>query len=104
MEEIDVTWSRATRVWWSIVWRSFLFSVLAGAAGGLVLGIVLGVAGQAEGIQKYGQLVGILLGIPVGIWVVKTVLTKQFRRFRIVLVPSDEVMLTRAVNENSVGR
>ncbi len=30
MNEIDVTWGRATKVWWSLAWRSLLLPGVAG--------------------------------------------------------------------------
>jgi len=101
MEEIEVTWDRAIRIWWSLAWQGVLFSVIAGALAGFILGAILGALGMGESIEKYGQLVGLLVGIPVGIWVVKIVLTKQFRSFSIALVPSTEVLLEKTINESN---
>ena len=99
MEEIEVTWNHAIRIWWSLAWRGILFSVIAGALAGFIVGAVLGALGMGENIEKYGQLVGLLVGIPVGIWVVRIVLTLQFRSFRIALVPSTEALLEKTINE-----
>jgi hypothetical protein len=85
---IEVTWGRATKVWWSLLWRAALFGLLAGGAIGFVIGLILGAAGvAAEVITAAGTWAGLLIGIPVGIWVVRTVLRKSWSDFRIVLVP-----------------
>jgi hypothetical protein len=87
---LEVTWGRATRVWWSIMWRAVLFAGIAGGIFGFVAGGALG-AGGASG-QAISLIVtwgGVLIGVPVGIWVTRLVLRKSWSDFRIVLVPRD---------------
>ena len=96
MEELKVTWTRAAKVWWSLAWRMVVFGTLAG----LVMALILwGVLGDAEEIELYSQLLGYLLSVPIGIWVVHTVLTREFGEYRIVLVPSAEKLAERAIRE-----
>jgi F0F1-type ATP synthase membrane subunit c/vacuolar-type H+-ATPase subunit K len=86
---LEVTFSRATKVWWSLLWRAILFGTLAGGAAGFVIGIICAAARVApEQMPRYGGLAGLAVGIPVGIWVVQTVLKKSWSDFRIVLVPN----------------
>jgi len=100
MEEIKVTWKHATLIWWAVVWRAVLFGALAGLGAGLVLGVLLGGIEDTEQVALFAETAGLLVSIPVGIWVMKTVLTKQFRRFRIALVPSTEAMMENALNKS----
>jgi hypothetical protein len=91
MEEIKVTWLHAIQIWWSITWRVVIFGGLAG----LVLGLLFGIVGATSGadddaIHLWGQIGGMLVSIPVGIWAVKTILGKEFPKYRIVLAPSLE--------------
>jgi hypothetical protein len=84
---VEVSWGRATKVWWSLLWRALLFGVLAGGAVGFVIGFILGAAGTpAQVITAVTTWAGVLIGIPVGIWVVRTVLRKSWSDFRIALV------------------
>ncbi len=86
---LEVTFSRAAKVWWSLAWRALLFGILAGAAAGFVIGIVCAIASvPQEQISRYGSLAGLVVGVPVGIWVVQTILKKSWSDFRIVLVPN----------------
>ncbi len=86
---LEVTFSRATKVWWSLLWRAILFGMLAGGAVGFVIGFIGGAARVApEQLSRYGGLAGLAVGIPVGIWVMQTVLKKSWSDFRIVLVPN----------------
>ncbi len=90
MNEIDVTWGRAAKVWWSLVWRTILLSVAAGFVGGIVgsVGAVLGASQEA--VSTLTAFTGLGLGVPIGIWVVKLVLGKDYLDFRLVLVPRTE--------------
>ena len=86
---LEVTFSRAAKVWWILSWLAILFGSLAGGAAGFVIGIICAAARVApEQIRRYGGLAGVAVGIPVGIWVVQTVLKKSWSDFRIVLVPN----------------
>jgi hypothetical protein len=90
-DRLDVTWTRALKVWWSLAWRGILFGTLAGALAGACIGIVGASAGADQPtIQKLGSLAGLAVGLPVGLWVVRTILQKSWSDFRIVLVPRDE--------------
>jgi flagellar biosynthesis protein FliQ len=91
MEEIKVTWLHAVKIWWSLAWRVLVFGGLAGFLLGLLVGIVGAVTGiENDTIQAWGQIGGMLVSIPVGIWAVKVILTREFPKFRVVLVPSLE--------------
>ena len=53
---LEVTFSRATKVWWSLSWRAILFGILAGGAAGFVIGIIS--AGSACGSGTNAQVWG----------------------------------------------
>ena len=82
MNEVEVTWGRAIKVWWSLAWRGVLF----GGVAGLIAGIIMMLAGAGEsGVRAAG-----LIGIPVGMWVVKMVIGTEYSDFRIALVPTTD--------------
>jgi len=91
MVETDRTWGRMTRIWWSLAWRGLLFGCVAG----LVAGFIVGFLGHMFGLDdEIGRLlagcVAGIVSIPVGVWVVKVVLGKKFKDFRIALVALPE--------------
>ena len=91
MEELQVTWIHAIKIWWSLTWRVLLVGGLAGLALGLLFGVLGAATGAADDVVKsWGQVGGMLVSIPIGIWVVKSILNKDFRKYRIILVPSLE--------------
>jgi hypothetical protein len=83
---LEVTFGRTVTVWWSLVWRTFVFSALLGAVLGFVGGIIVSVAGHPELGGAVGALLGWLGSIPVTIAVLRIVLRKQFGDFAIKLV------------------
>jgi hypothetical protein len=87
MNEVEVTWGHALKVWWSIFWRAVLFGAIAGFVAGFIVGVIGGVAGTDHDlIIRLSSLAGLIVSIPVWIWVVKVVLTKKYSNFRIALV------------------
>jgi len=104
MEEIKVTWGYAVRIWWSLAWRVLVFGGLAGFVLGLLIGIVGAVTGiDNDTIHTYGQIGGMLVSIPVGIWAVKVILTREFPKFRVVLVPSLESRIASGLHDRAPG-
>ncbi|MFZ0928425.1 MAG: hypothetical protein WAN11_07480 [Syntrophobacteraceae bacterium] len=90
MGDLEVSWERAVTVWWSIAWRSAVLGFLTA----LAIGFVIGFLGRAlhldpRFMHRLSLLAGIATGVTVGIWVVKQVLAKRFKDFRIVLLPLD---------------
>ena len=88
--ELEVTWKRATKVWWSYVWRNLIAVVAAFLISGLigaVLGFVLSLTGMPlQTIQMICAPIGLILGILVSIIPMKMILNKEFGNFRLVIV------------------
>ena len=88
--ELEVTWGRAARVWWSYLWRNLIAIVVGGLLGGIlgaVLGFVLGAAGVApDVIRRASLVVGLVLGLGVSIVPIRLILGKDFGEFRLVLL------------------
>jgi len=102
MDEIQVTWGHAIKIWWSLTWRILLFGGIAGFALGLLFGI-FGTATDTNDnlIQTWTEIGGMLVSIPIGIWVVKTILNKDFRKYRIILVPSLESRIEAQIHDRT---
>lgn len=89
-EFVEVTWARASRVWWSLFWRTVLFTFLGGFIVSSVLGFLLAQAGvDPETTFLVCQTCAFIVGIPIGILITGVVLGKRFPDFRIVLVKEE---------------
>lgn len=87
MEFAQVTWMRAAKVWWSLLWRGLLFGILSGAGVGFVLRCIMGLAKAEPGtIKAVCTLAGYIVFVPVGITVTKIILKKRYSDFKIALV------------------
>ena len=93
MNNIELTWWRVTKIYWAIIWRTFLFSIIIIFPAAFLFGIISGIFGVTEQTTPYFQLLGGLAGIPVAIWATRTALLKQYSDFRIVFLPSLESLL-----------
>lgn len=95
MNQVKVTWMRAFKVYWSLLWRTALYTGLPCAA---ILLIVYGVPIEAiadpEAMEAMIEsaspavgllLIGVLIAIVLSTWIVKTVLCQAYSDFRIVL-------------------
>jgi tellurite resistance protein TehA-like permease len=85
----DVTWERALRVWWALVWRTMIFGMVAGAILGAIAGVGTVITGRGNP-HTIGFALGWLASIPVSIYAVRQVLRKRFRTFSIRLVERSE--------------
>jgi hypothetical protein len=95
MQELDVTWGRAFRVWWLLLWRWAVGGMVLSFVAGFVFGVIYGVLARVFGWPSGGASIGgAVLGLIVGgLWailVVRMALNKKYAEFRIVLVPNSD--------------
>lgn len=91
--ELEITWPRAFRIWWSYLWRNLIAIIVAMLLGGIVgfiLGFIMGMFGlPAKTIQLVTTLTGAVIGLGISIIPMKLILGKNFGKFRLVLVEVD---------------
>ena len=87
MYEQELTWGIAIRVWWSFMWRALLFGFLLGAVAGFIVGFAGGFLGLSkEQVILYSQILGAIMGCIAGVMVMKHVLNKRFKKFRVAIL------------------
>ncbi len=89
--ELDVTWKRTRSVWWLLCWRGGVVGFGGGYA--IATGVGFVVLSLAPGLpisvaETYGSFVGFIWLFPVYLWVTRSALRKQYKTFRIALVPN----------------
>ena len=104
MQTVEVTWMYALKVWWSITWRTALYALIAAIPLATLWGVLAALQGIGDAqIEAYSQLGGSLLALPAGVVAVRVVLTRQFRRYRLALLPSEEALLEGVVHRHPSG-
>ncbi|MGO1233694.1 MAG: hypothetical protein ACTMHG_08240 [Marinobacter sp.] len=92
--ELEVTWKRAAKVWWSYLWRSIIAIIVATVLGGIVgfiIGFVLGAMGvSTQTIQFITAPIGMIIGLLISIVPIKMILGKDFGEFRLVLLQTSK--------------
>lgn len=88
--ELSPTWKMALRVWWAITWRGFLLSMIPVFLLTIPVSIMLMVLERSIGVNPsvtngMSQGVGMLIGFCVQVYVIKTILNKNFPDFRITV-------------------
>ena len=78
MELVEVTWHRALAIFWFLFWRAFTIAFVVG----FVIGFVYAIATK-EHLPTYMNYV---VGLPISLWVTKTIFSKKFKGFSVVLV------------------
>lgn len=88
MQELEATWERVVSVWWLLAWRGVVGGVVLGAVIGFVIGVVAGLAGfSPEQIRPVASVAGAIIGFGWALVVVRMMLAKHYKDFRIALVP-----------------
>lgn len=92
--ELEVTWKRAAKVWWSYLWRSIIAIIVAMVLGGIVgfiIGFVLGAMGvSTQTIQFITAPIGMIIGLLISVVPIKMILGKDFGEFRLVLLQTSK--------------
>jgi hypothetical protein len=88
MQELEVTWGRVVSVWWLLAWRGLLGSLLIGTAVGFVIGLAGFAAGiSLEAVNVLSTAAGAAVGLLWAMVVARMALKKQYREFRLALIP-----------------
>lgn len=91
--ELEITWKRVARIWWSYLWRNLLAIVAAMFFGGIVgffLGFALGIFGvPTKTIQMITAPIGAIIGLGISIIPLRMIIGKDFGDFRLILVASN---------------
>jgi hypothetical protein len=98
LKEVAVTTSRLLEVWWALMWRTFMFSIVSVVLGGLIgfsVGKLMEVVRQEAVIPIdsalfVGSLVTLLICVPIGIYLsmvpLRMVLSTPFSGFSLKFV------------------
>lgn len=103
MIELEITWQRVLRVWWSYLWRNILVmivSMICGAIVGGIIGFILGSFGVSVTVIKIvcapiGFVIGLVLSV-IPMWLI---LGKDFGEFRLVLAAKNPTPTETAAPE-----
>lgn len=91
--ELEITWKRTIRIWWSYFWRNLIAiiaSMITGGIVGAILGVTLGALGvSVETIQIIVMPVGFIIGLAISIIPLKMILGKDFGEYRLVLISKE---------------
>ena len=87
MQELEPTWQRALSVWWLILWRGIVGSVLLSIAIIALVDALAALIGiESKALNMIGALVVWLGSIVWGVVVVRMALQKGYRDFRLALI------------------
>ncbi|MCP4142875.1 MAG: hypothetical protein GY755_21745 [Chloroflexi bacterium] len=94
--ELEITWKRTVKIWWSYLWRNLIAIVVASIIGGIIggiLGFIMGAMGVSlEIIQLVSAPIGGIIGLLISIFPMRLILGKDFGEFRLVLVKSEDTL------------
>lgn len=88
--ELEITWGRVVRVWWSYFWRNLvaiLAAMILGGIVGFVIGLTMGMLGASSATVQYVTApLGGVIGLVLSLIPMKMILGKDFGEFRLVLI------------------
>ena len=83
---VEVTWTRALKVWWSFTWRSTLYSSLVVFVIGFISVFATKISGDPQILSVATLIIGLGCGIYIVVAVMEMVLKKEWSDFRIALI------------------
>ncbi len=84
-DEIEVTWSYVLRIYWAWMWRCFLLFLVFGTLFGFGVGFIASMLNLIN-IQPLFAAYGLVVSLIISFVVLRTILKKRFRTFRIALI------------------
>jgi len=96
--ELEPTWPRVVKIWWSYLWRNMVAMVAAMFIGGIVgfiIGFILGAIGVPQNtIMTLTSSIGFLLGLAISIVPLRMIMGKDFGEFRLVLLAKNSSQIS----------
>jgi hypothetical protein len=88
MPEMELSWNQVLRIWWLIMWRMVIGALVLAA----LFGFVVGTVGEALSASPRETMEIIRIGAIIityswGVVGLRMALTKQYRYFRIAMLP-----------------
>jgi outer membrane lipoprotein SlyB len=74
---MKLMWKDVWPVWWSFVWRSFIYGSLGGFVFGALGGALAGVTGHLEKARQMGAIFGYIAGLSLSTFAMKQTLEKH---------------------------
>lgn len=91
-QTLPMTKKRTFRIFWAILWRATILSMLAGLVVGFLyafIGVKTGLLHDASQAEQGGAFLGYGISLLVSFFVMRHVLHKNFGEFRIALVATE---------------
>jgi len=88
--ELDITWGKAIRIWWSLLWRNLLLAIVVSVFVGMPIGFIIGFSMSAMGAPQEMILfvcwpIGFFIGLASSVIPIKMILGKDFGDFRLII-------------------
>ena len=97
--EVELTSKRMCSIWWAYFWRSSLISCLGGFAVGCMVGVVMAMILKGDDQMQTHEgkmilgfvmvLTSIIFGTILNVFVLKVILAKKFKDFKIALIAKE---------------
>ena len=91
--ELDVTWKRVVRIWWSFCWMSLIgvgISALIGGGAAFLVALAMGALGfPLQTIEFVTFPLAFIVALGVSIVPMKMILGRDFGEFRLVLIAKE---------------
>ena len=104
MNELEVTWQRALLIWWSLIWRIIVIFALGFAILNLIQFGLEAIGMGAELVSSIRPMASLFVIVLAGIWSIRSVLTKRYSEFRLVLESLAQSKESSAEDSQSVEK
>jgi hypothetical protein len=92
--ELEITWSRVIRIWWSFFWRNLIcivVTMLIGMVFGFIVGFIMGAMGFPPRVIMFVTgPIGLVMGLAISVVPLKLILGEDYGEFRLVLLAKQE--------------
>jgi hypothetical protein len=81
---MKISWNDSMPVWWSLVWRGFIYGAVGGALLGFVAGAIAGGTGHLDKAATAGAIAGWLAGLAGSMLALKQALQVHLSRLALL--------------------
>ena len=110
IEILEPDWTITLKVWWSIVWRLFVYIIVAVIGFTWIPNIFLVFGLNMEVVRGIGSFFGLVVSVPISIVIIRSVLYMEFKEFKIAIIKtghegrrSQDTLLRQKASKGQAG-
>ena len=102
IEILEPNWLISFKVWWSMVWRMLVYSIVAIIGFSLLMSIVFMLGVKFEEVSEMGGFFGWIISLPISLLIVRFILSMEYKNFKVAIIKKNSEQKSESNEQKKV--